>query len=83
VLDFKLVVLSSEHTIWNTLVHIFYSFRFMLFSISVKKVLNIPYYMFIVYMYSFRIQHDWIFHFIFFYDFPKLGDLSRFRKFRG
>jgi hypothetical protein len=24
VLDFKLVVLHSEHTIWNTLVHIFF-----------------------------------------------------------
>jgi hypothetical protein len=38
VLDFKLVVLRSEHTIWNTLVHIFcYNFRSMLFSIIVKK----------------------------------------------
>jgi hypothetical protein len=38
VLDFKLVVLRSEHTIWNTLVHIFcYNFRSMLFSITVKK----------------------------------------------
>jgi hypothetical protein len=49
VLDFKLVVLRSEHTIWNTLVHIFcYNFRFMLFFITVKNVLNILYYMFIV-----------------------------------
>jgi hypothetical protein len=39
VLDFKLVVLRSEHTIWNTLVHIFcYNFRSMLFSITVKKI---------------------------------------------
>jgi hypothetical protein len=38
VLDFKLVVLRSEYTIWNTLVHSFcYNFRFMLFSITVKK----------------------------------------------
>jgi hypothetical protein len=38
VFDFKLVVLRSEHTIWNTLVHIFcYSFRSVLFSIIVKK----------------------------------------------
>jgi hypothetical protein len=49
VLDFKLVVLRSEHTIWNTLVHIFcYNFRSMLFSIIVKNILNIPYCMFIV-----------------------------------
>jgi hypothetical protein len=48
-LDFKLVVLHSEHTIWNALVHIFcYNFRSMLFSMIVKNVLNIPYYMFIV-----------------------------------
>jgi hypothetical protein len=48
VLDFKLV-LRSEHIIWNALVHIFCcNFRSMLFSIIVKKVLNIPYYMFIV-----------------------------------
>jgi hypothetical protein len=39
VLDFKLVVLRSEHTIWNTSVHIFcYNFRSMLFSITVKKI---------------------------------------------
>jgi hypothetical protein len=38
VLDFKLVVLRSEHTIWNTLVHIFcYNFRSMLLSTTVKK----------------------------------------------
>jgi hypothetical protein len=38
VLDFKLVVLRSEHIIWNALVHIFcYNFRSMLFSIAVKK----------------------------------------------
>jgi hypothetical protein len=37
-LDFKLVVLHSEHTIWNALVHIFcYNFRSMLFSMIVKK----------------------------------------------
>jgi hypothetical protein len=67
VLDFKLVVLRNEHTIWNALVHIFcYNFRSMLFFITVKKnVLNISYYMFIV-MYSFRIQHNWIFHFMIF-----------------
>jgi hypothetical protein len=41
VLDFKLVVLRSEHTIWNTLVHIFcYNFRSMLFSIIVKKYIK-------------------------------------------
>jgi hypothetical protein len=45
VLDFKLVALRGEHTIWNTLVHIFcYNFRSMLFSIIVKNILNIPYY---------------------------------------
>jgi hypothetical protein len=39
VLDFKLVVLRSEHTIWNALVHIFfYNFRSMLFSTTVKKM---------------------------------------------
>jgi hypothetical protein len=49
VLDFKLVVLRSEYTIWNTLVHIFcYNFRSMFFSIIVKNILNMPYYMFIV-----------------------------------
>jgi hypothetical protein len=49
VLDLKLVVLRSEHTIWNALVHIFCcNFRSMLFSIIVQNVLNIPYYMFIV-----------------------------------
>jgi hypothetical protein len=38
VLDFKLVVLHSEHTIWNALVHIFCcNFRSILFSITVKK----------------------------------------------
>jgi hypothetical protein len=38
VLDFKLVVLRSEHIMWNTLVHIFcYNFRSMLFSVTVKK----------------------------------------------
>jgi hypothetical protein len=38
VLDFKLVVLRSEHIIWNVLVHIFCcNFRSMLFSITVKK----------------------------------------------
>jgi hypothetical protein len=38
VLDFKLLVLRSEHTICNTLVHIFCcNFRSMLFSITVKK----------------------------------------------
>jgi hypothetical protein len=41
VLDFKLVVLRSEHTIWNTLVHIFYyKFRFMLFFITIKKCIK-------------------------------------------
>jgi hypothetical protein len=78
VLDFKLVVLRSEHTIWNALVHIFCcNLGSMLFSITVKKnVLNIPYYMFIVQMYSFRIQHNCIFHFydfsVIYYDFSKL-----------
>jgi hypothetical protein len=38
VLDFKLVVLRSKHTIWDTLLHIFcYNFRSMPFSITVKK----------------------------------------------
>jgi hypothetical protein len=47
-LDFKLVVLRSEHSIWNALVHIFCcNLRFMLFSITVKKCTKI-YYMFIV-----------------------------------
>jgi hypothetical protein len=36
VLDFKLVVLCSEHTIWNASIF-YYSFRSMLFSITVKK----------------------------------------------
>jgi hypothetical protein len=46
-LDFKLVVLRSEHTIWNALVYIFCcNFRSMLFSIIIKNVLNIPYYMY-------------------------------------
>jgi hypothetical protein len=41
VLDFKLVVLHIEHTIWNTLVHIFcYNFRSMIFSITVKKCIK-------------------------------------------
>jgi hypothetical protein len=38
VLDFKLVVLRSEHTTWNTLVHIFcYNFRSMLFLHNCKN----------------------------------------------
>jgi hypothetical protein len=38
VLDFKSVVIRSEHTIWNALVHIFFcNFRSMLFFIAVKK----------------------------------------------
>jgi hypothetical protein len=38
VLDFKLVVLRSEHTIWNALIHIFCcNFRSMLFSITPKN----------------------------------------------
>jgi hypothetical protein len=38
VLDFKLGVLRSEHTIWNALVHIFCcNFRSMLFFVIVKK----------------------------------------------
>jgi hypothetical protein len=32
VLDFKLVVLRSEHTIWNTLVHIFVITLYLCFS---------------------------------------------------
>jgi hypothetical protein len=41
VLDFKLVVLRSEHTIWNVLVHIFCcNLRSMFFSITVKNILN-------------------------------------------
>jgi hypothetical protein len=68
VLDFKLVVLRSEHTTWNTLVHIFcYNLDLCFFFIIVKtNILNILYYMFIVQMYSFRIQHNWIFHFMIF-----------------
>jgi hypothetical protein len=39
VLDFKLEVPRSEHTIWNALVHIFcYNFKSMFFSIIVKKM---------------------------------------------
>jgi hypothetical protein len=38
VLDFKLVVIRSEHTIWNALVHIFCcNFRSMIFSITIKN----------------------------------------------
>jgi hypothetical protein len=41
VLDFKLIVLRSEHTLWNALVHIFCcNFRSMLFSITVKKCIK-------------------------------------------
>jgi hypothetical protein len=38
VVDFKLVVLRTEHTIWNALVHIFFNFRSILFSIIVNKM---------------------------------------------
>jgi hypothetical protein len=48
-LDFKLVVLRSEHTIWNDLVHIFSCNLIYAFLHNCKKyILNIPYYMFIV-----------------------------------
>jgi hypothetical protein len=47
VLDFKLIGLCREHTILNALVHIFCcNFRSILFSITVKNILNILYYMF-------------------------------------
>jgi hypothetical protein len=63
VLDFKLVVLCGEHTIWNALVHIFYyNFISMLFSIIVEKCTKYT----ILYVHCVDVPHNWIFHFMIF-----------------
>jgi hypothetical protein len=67
VLDFKLVVLRSEHTIWNALVHIFCcNLRSTLFSITVKKYTK--YIILYVHWVDVLIESSWIFHFMIFFD---------------